>query len=198
VTAPIAGTSSVPAERNKTGFPPSISKPINLDDIAPPTNSITGAKPSSSQAASVSNNPLAADKISDSGIRPILEPTRVDNGGVKASIIERVDSRENRNVRNYDLVGFSEGSTELSNDFKDLVTTLSERKVVITGYADKEEADPIAVSLNRAQVVKDYLIGKGWNEANITIKANGATDQFDKKNLAPNRRVYIQGDWPLD
>jgi outer membrane protein OmpA-like peptidoglycan-associated protein len=109
-----------------------------------------------------------------------------------------VDSRENRNVRNYDLVGFSEGSTELSNDFKDLVTTLSERKVVITGYADKEEADPIAVSLNRAQVVKDYLIGKGWNEANITIKANGATDQFDKKNLAPNRRVYIQGDWPLD
>jgi outer membrane protein OmpA-like peptidoglycan-associated protein len=105
---------------------------------------------------------------------------------------------ENKSVRNYDLIGFSDGSEVLNNDFKELMGTLSERKVVITGYADKEEADPIGVSLRRAQLARDFLISKGWNPSNITIKAFGATDQFDKQVLLPNRRVYIQGDWPVN
>ena len=86
----------------------------------------------------------------------------------------------------------------LSSDFKDLMGTLSERKVVITGYADKDEADPMGVSLRRAELARDYLISKGWNPNNITVKAFGATDQFDKQVLQPNRRVYIQGDWPVN
>lgn len=76
--------------------------------------------------------------------------------------------------------------------------SLSERKVVITGYADKEEIDPAGVSLRRAQLARDYLISKGWNPSNITVKAAGATNQFDQKALVPNRRVYIQGDWPAN
>ena len=106
--------------------------------------------------------------------------------------------QENKNVRNYDLVGFSSGSEALNGEFKDLMGTLSERKVVITGYADKQEADPMGVSLRRAQLAKDYLVSKGWNPSNITINAFGATDQFDKQVLAPNRRVYIKGDWPIN
>jgi hypothetical protein len=106
--------------------------------------------------------------------------------------------QENKNVRNYDLIGFSAGSDSLNSDFKDLMGTLSERKVVITGYADKEEADPMGVSLRRAQLARDYLISKGWSPNNITVKAFGATDQFDQQVLKPNRRVYIQGDWPVN
>ena len=106
--------------------------------------------------------------------------------------------QETKNVRNYDLTGFASGSEVLSTEFKDLMSSLSERKVVITGYADKEEADPMGISLRRAQLARDYLISKGWNPSNITVKAYGATDQFDKKVLVPNRRIYIQGDWPVN
>lgn len=107
-------------------------------------------------------------------------------------------AQDNRNVRNYDLVGFASGSDALSAEFKDLMGGLSERKVVITGYADLQEADPMGLSLRRAQLARDYLVGKGWKADNITLKAAGATDQFDKQALAPNRRVYIHGDWPLE
>lgn len=105
---------------------------------------------------------------------------------------------ETKGVRNYDLIGFSSGSEDLHGEFRDVMAGLSERKVVITGYADKEEADPQGVSLRRAQLARDFLISKGWSPANITVKAAGATDQFDKQVLAPNRRVYIQGDWPVN
>lgn len=118
--------------------------------------------------------------------------------GVPAPVSRPVDAPANRNVRNYDLVGFAAGSQELSAGFKDLMGSLSERKVVITGYADLQEPDPMGVSLRRAQLARDYLVGKGWNPDNITVRGAGATDQFDRQQLAPNRRVYIQGDWPVD
>ena len=107
-------------------------------------------------------------------------------------------SQENSNVRNYDLTGFSSGSNALSGEFKSVMDGLSERKVVITGYADKNEADPMGVSLRRAQLARDYLISKGWKPTNIIVRAEGATDKFDQKALVPNRRVYIQGDWPAN
>ena len=86
----------------------------------------------------------------------------------------------------------------MTKDFKDLLDTLSERKVVITGYADKEEANPTGVSLRRAELVRDHLISKGWSPSNISIEAHGATDQFDKQNPGSNRRTDIRGDWPLN
>jgi outer membrane protein OmpA-like peptidoglycan-associated protein len=66
--------------------------------------------------------------------------------------------------------------------------------VIITGFADLQEPDPINLSLQRAAEAKNHLVGKGWSPNNITIKAAGATDIFDKVNLPPNRRVLIEAD----
>ena len=171
------------------------------------TGSVAAGLPATNAAST------GATQVTPPGSGAVTSPATVTAGGggsaakpagspsatsAAAEVNRPVDAQVNRTVRNYDLVGFTAGSQALSAEFKDLMGSLSERKVVITGYADLQEADPMGVSLRRAQLARDYLIGKGWNADNITVKAAGATDQFDRQQLLPNRRVFIQGDWPVD
>jgi outer membrane protein OmpA-like peptidoglycan-associated protein len=72
--------------------------------------------------------------------------------------------------------------------------TKSSETIVVDAYASKE-GDPShnqKLSDKRAQAVADYLAGKGVPKDKVAAKGRGATDSFDKDDLAQNRRATIK------
>ena len=83
------------------------------------------------------------------------------------------------------------------NRVAQLILGLSEYKVNLNGYTDSsgEYEYNKTISLNRAAVVKSYLVGKGIKPEKIEIKGHGATNFIASNNTAKerkmNRRVEI-------
>jgi OOP family OmpA-OmpF porin len=67
--------------------------------------------------------------------------------------------------------------------------------IMVSGHADTAEADPTALSLRRANAVKDYLASEGIPPATITVVGKGATQPYFTRGRgideSENRRVEI-------
>ena len=68
----------------------------------------------------------------------------------------------------------------------------ADKKVTANGYASMEGPASYNVDLSRrrAEAVKGYLIGRGVDAKRISVKGNGATDQFGPA-YKDNRRVEV-------
>jgi outer membrane protein OmpA-like peptidoglycan-associated protein len=83
------------------------------------------------------------------------------------------------------------------NRVAQLILGLSDYKVNLNGYTDSsgEYENNKTISLNRAAVVKSYLVGKGIKPEIIEIKGHGAANFIASNNTAKgrkmNRRVEI-------
>ena len=99
---------------------------------------------------------------------------------------------------------FDTGSNRLSdqeikklNRIAQLILGLSDYKVILNGYTDSlgEYEYNKTISLNRAAVVKSYLVGKGIKPDKIEIYGHGATNFIASNSTAKgrkmNRRVEI-------
>ncbi len=130
---------------------------------------------------------------------PQLAGTRENNGcpEIKQEVVKRVAFAAKR-------IYFATGSAKLlSKSFKslnDVVTLLNEDddlKLSIEGHTDNVGADDYnqTLSENRAQSVKDYLVGKGVTESRLLSAGFGETtpiaDNKTAAGKAKNRRVVM-------
>ena len=76
-----------------------------------------------------------------------------------------------------------------------VLKTRPELKIFLEGFADVTGRTPanLKLSENRANAVKNYLVGKGCNGNNIIIKGRGETNEYPTYLL--NRRVEIMIIW---
>jgi outer membrane protein OmpA-like peptidoglycan-associated protein len=103
------------------------------------------------------------------------------------------------------VINFNSGSATISADSQNLLNALSDvakrcvdYSVEVGGHTDTR-GDEIAnqsLSENRAQAVADYLLGKGVEKTQLTIKGYGETMPLDTSNTkdadAKNRRIELK------
>jgi outer membrane protein OmpA-like peptidoglycan-associated protein len=102
-------------------------------------------------------------------------------------------------------VNFEFDSAKLTSDsiakLEHAVATLkrnADDKIEIAGHTDSQGNDEynMGLSQRRAQAVADYLISKGANANNLTVKGYGEThpvaDNGSKEGRAANRRVELR------
>jgi outer membrane protein OmpA-like peptidoglycan-associated protein len=87
--------------------------------------------------------------------------------------------------------------TKLDQVAEALKAQNSDRRMVVEGYTDSQGSDRInqPLSLNRANAVRDYLVGRGVDTTKITAIGMGSSrplvDNSNAENRANNRRVEI-------
>lgn len=112
----------------------------------------------------------------------------------------------------FTVLNYEEQSTELTNGSKRKLKRVGEylshdqdiELVLLAGYTDaygsREENQVLSVA--RAQTVKDFLVGQGLNESQISIKGHGemrhTAGNENELERRQNRRVVVQISRPFD
>jgi OOP family OmpA-OmpF porin len=98
----------------------------------------------------------------------------------------------------FDSARLTSSSTSKLNDALKILQRHKDLKVEIAGHTDSQGSESYnqGLSERRAQAVADYLIGKGANAANITVKGYGESqpvaDNGTDAGRAANRRVEFR------
>ena len=98
----------------------------------------------------------------------------------------------------FDSARLTADSTSKLNDALKILQRHADLKVEVAGHTDSRGSDSYnqGLSERRAKAVADYLIGKGANAANITVKGYGESqpvaDNGTEAGRADNRRVEFR------
>lgn len=133
---------------------------------------------------------------------PTLAAAKVE--GV-TEVIDELDVSVTADLNALPQVQFATGSAViLEESFPDLdaaatlLLNAPEAKVEVQGYTDirGDEAANLQLSEDRSNAVRDYLLAKGVDEANLTAQGFGETEQFGAgetdEALAANRLVRFE------
>lgn len=117
----------------------------------------------------------------------------------RPSKVETVVKVEERYVFQMPKIQFEKGSYEITPFSKAVLGEIAEvmkvtdKKWVILGYASNEGDDEFnqTLSLKRAEIVKQYLVGLGVSEDKLDVVGKGSTTKFSEEYLENNRVVEI-------
>jgi outer membrane protein OmpA-like peptidoglycan-associated protein len=103
------------------------------------------------------------------------------------------------------IIFFDTNSTKLSESeiekldrFEQYIRPIGSYQVTLNGYTDSygDAEDNRLISINRAEAVKSYLVGKGVEARNIDVVGHGASnfisDNITNEGRRMNRRVEIK------